>query len=293
MSEYRTTYLSLGAGVQSMALYVLGTENRNDVPRPDVAVFADTGDEPAHVYRQLDSLEAWGQANNGPPIKRVSLGMSLSEIMVARWVPIPAFTINDGDTGMLLRQCTQEVKVVPIQRFIKEEWLGIKRGRRMPFRVRNLIGFSCEEVTRTKPSPEKWLTRAYPLIDAGLYRPHCIRIVEDAGLGTPKKSACVFCPYHSDRYWATMKRDDPESFAKAVGVDRMIRTAASRQATYVADGKAQARLRTDPKVDLGRKADGITADSVYIHRSCRPLDEVEFGDQQDLWDEECSGSCWT
>ena len=53
--DYDYTYLSLGAGVQSSALLVLScTDDR--VPKPDVAIFADTGDEPAWVYDYLKVL---------------------------------------------------------------------------------------------------------------------------------------------------------------------------------------------------------------------------------------------
>ena len=92
MTDFDLTYLSLGAGVQSTALYILSTRGERGVPKTDVAVFADTGDEPDHVYRQLDALEDWGKANGGARIQRVSIGMSLSDVMAVRWVPIPAFT---------------------------------------------------------------------------------------------------------------------------------------------------------------------------------------------------------
>ena len=70
------TYLSLGAGVQSTALYILSALGERGVPATDVDVFADTGDEPPHVYRQLEALEAWGLVNGGARIQRVSIGQS-------------------------------------------------------------------------------------------------------------------------------------------------------------------------------------------------------------------------
>ena len=326
--KYDLTYISLGAGVQSSALYVLSALGQRGVPRADVAVFADTGDEPAYVYEQLEKLGEWGRRNGGAPIHIVEEGSgSLSEVMRLRWVPIPAFTwlpesptahladdeapdvIDVGRTdllvrqapdertrgrrrrnreGMLRRQCTKEFKVVPIQRFIKEMMLGVPRGHPVKQRVRSMMGFSSEEVFRMKPSREKWIDSAYPLVDARLYRPHCIRIVEDAGLGTPRKSACVFCPYHSDRYWAEMKYGDPKSFEKSVAVDEMIRSAASRAQLYQSDGKAEASLRVPVP---GRSKDGIDADEIFVHRSCTPLKDVQFGDQPSLWGEECEGHC--
>ena len=265
----------------------------------------------------------------------MSIGQSLSEVMAVRWVPIPAFTrwdvkeeVDEGEAdardggfelqqqepgdkprgkanretrtreGMLRRQCTKEVKVVPIVRYIKEEVLGIRRGYPVKKRVRSMMGFSAEEVFRVKPDRETWITSTYPLMDARIFRPECIRIVvERAGLGTPRKSACVFCPYHSDRYWAEMKRDDPQSFEKACRVDEMIRTTASRDQLYRRDDgtTTQANVRVEIVArdgkPLGRGKDGIAADEIFVHRSCRPLREVHFGDQPALWDEECEGHC--
>ena len=47
--------LSLGAGVQSSTVLMLSC--RGDLPKLDVAVFADTGWEPAAVYEHLGGLE--------------------------------------------------------------------------------------------------------------------------------------------------------------------------------------------------------------------------------------------
>ena len=49
-------YLSLGAGVQSSAILYLA-ETDPEIPTPDVAIFADAGDEPAWVYRQVEDLK--------------------------------------------------------------------------------------------------------------------------------------------------------------------------------------------------------------------------------------------
>jgi hypothetical protein len=46
---------SFGAGVQSTA--ILALVERGDLPRPDAWVFADTGDEPESVYKQVDWAE--------------------------------------------------------------------------------------------------------------------------------------------------------------------------------------------------------------------------------------------
>ncbi|KKM78901.1 hypothetical protein LCGC14_1355330 [marine sediment metagenome] len=44
MSDF--TYISFGAGVQSTALLIMSNLGLKDCPKADVAIFADTGDEP-------------------------------------------------------------------------------------------------------------------------------------------------------------------------------------------------------------------------------------------------------
>lgn len=293
--KYDLTYISLGAGVQSSAMLICSALGLHDVPRADVAIFADTGDEPQFVYDQLDRLANWSKGQ-GIPVQVVKFGdgTALSEVMQHRWVPIPAFTRSENykklsvedvagefeltvgakkkprirEDGRLRRQCTNEMKIRPIEQEARR-LLGYQFGEVVKKRARALIGISCDEASRAKPSQTRWIDKAFPLIDAGLYRPHCIRLVEEHGFGTPQKSACVYCPFHSDRYWASLKRDHPEEFERACRVDDMIRNKATRK-----------------ELD-----DQQMADEIFIHRSLVPLRQVEFGDQPELWDEECAGVC--
>ena len=46
--------LSFGGGVQTAALALMLEAGDVPAPRPDVAIFADTGAEPPHVYETLD-----------------------------------------------------------------------------------------------------------------------------------------------------------------------------------------------------------------------------------------------
>ena len=75
--------LSLGAGVQSSTMALMAAHG--ELPRPNCAIFADTGDEPAAVYRWLDYLESIVcnplRVDNSFPIYRVKhkSGQTLSE----------------------------------------------------------------------------------------------------------------------------------------------------------------------------------------------------------------------
>lgn len=270
--EFDRTYISLGAGVQSTALYVASALGLHGVPPAGIAVFADTGDEPQWVYDQLDSLEDWGRENGGAEIRRVQKGV-LSEWTIQRqrdgkrFVSVPLYTASaSGDKeGMLRRQCTREFKIEPIEKEVRR-WLGYKPRQHVKEAVRAMLGITVEEATRMKSSRTRWVTNTWPLVDAGLTRSHCRRIVTDAGLPEPKKSSCVYCPYHSDAFWRLLRDEHPEEFQKAVEFDEQVRD-----------------------MTMG----GVDRPA-FVHRSCVPLSEAPLDgdeDQGGLFDAECEGMC--
>lgn len=70
MSEPALRLLSLGAGLQSTVLALMACDGT--LPKPDGAIFADTGWEPQRVYDHLDRLgEVLDEA--GIPLHRVSI----------------------------------------------------------------------------------------------------------------------------------------------------------------------------------------------------------------------------
>jgi hypothetical protein len=104
-SQPRLQVLSLGAGLQSSALLLLAA--RGDIAPFDLAVFADTGWEPAAVYRQLDRLTTIA-ADAGVPVVRVSAGNIRADALDPghRFASMPLFTLGpNGEKGMARRQC--------------------------------------------------------------------------------------------------------------------------------------------------------------------------------------------
>ena len=268
--DFDFTYLSLGAGVQSSAMLVLACST-DLVPTPDAVIFADTGDEPPWVYEYVEVLREWA-AKYGVEIHKAQKGV-LSQWVIdrqkqgERFVSVPLYT--KGDTGeregMLRRQCTREFKVEPIIQKVREI-LGYAPRQRVKEKVRCMLGITIDEAQRMKPSWHKWVTNTFPLVDLGMHRTDCLKIMAEAGLPEPQKSACVYCPYHSDEYWQWMKDEQPEAFAQAVKFDHGVRSMTMK----------------------GMKA------PAFVHRSCVPLDEAEFDasdpNQVDMWGE-CEGMC--
>jgi len=247
--------LSLGAGVQSSAMYLMSS--CGEMERADLAIFADTGWEPKAVYEHLERLKAL----NGIEIVTVSKGNIREDALRkdgSRVASMPLFTKDmSHKISMLRRQCTREYKVAVLQREMR------KRGATMKDPWAVWIGISVDEAQRMKDSFVKYTYHTWPLIDAGLSRADCRAYLEKNGWSVPK-SSCIGCPFHDDHYWEAMKRDSPAEFADAVDFDKKIRT--------------NPRLR----------------DETFIHRSATPLDEaVLSGEAQlDLFQMgECEGYC--
>ena len=262
--------INLGAGVQSSTMALMAAHGEI-TPMPDCAIFADTGAEPDGVYKWLDWLESVLPFR----VHRAQSGNLREEILGAmqgknRMDGRPPFFTFSG--GMLNRQCTQDFKIRPIQKKVGELIGHIPRSRwSKEVMVEQWIGISTDEAQRMKSSRNSAVRHRWPLIEAGISRNDCLRWMEDKGYPRPAKSACTFCPYHDDAVWRDMKANDPESFADAVRIDEAIRP-----------GMAGPRR---PK-----------ADQWFVHRSLKPLAEVDFrtpeeAGQQSMFGNECEGMC--
>ena len=272
--------LSLGAGVQSSVLALMAA--RGIITKPDAAIFADTQWEPKAVYDHLDWLE--NEVKDAFPIYRVSIGdiraRSLETTTEDKWRPsIPVFidtpidNVRDKAGAMAPRQCTAQYKILPIQKKTRE-LLGLKPRQRMPKGtiVENMQGISLDEIYRMKASRIQWMPSRYPLVEMKMSRWDCQLWFEERYPDRKlQKSACIGCPYQSDRNWREMKINDPVSWADLVDFDQS--------------------LRSGDRNVFGMKF------PAYVHKSMKPIDEVDFSietdnGQLDMFSaEECEGMC--
>lgn len=222
--------LSLGAGVQSTTVLLLAAEGR--VPTFDLAVFADTGWEPAEVYATLDRLEREVAEPAGIPLVRVERGNLRNDHLNgdATFTSMPLFVRGqDGREALGRRQCTNEYKLVPIQRKVREVLGAPPREDGVPGRVpagrvaEVAIGISLDEVHRARDSRVGYQRFVFPLLDLGWTRKDCVRYLDRAGWGDTPKSACVGCPFHGNATWRDMRDNKPDQWADAVAFDEAIR----------------------------------------------------------------------
>lgn len=267
--------ISLGAGVQSSTMALMAAAGEIG-PMPAAAIFADTQAEPPSVYEWLD----WLEKQLPFPVHRVTKGDLGAEALRMRVskkgqiysrTNIPYFTkdIDSGSLGRIThRSCTADYKIKPIMKLARK--LGsIKRGQKT-VGVIQWIGISLDEMKRMKPSRDAWAESRWPLIEKRMSRQRCLEWMRDNGYPEPPRSACVFCPFHDSKEWRRMQTDEPLEFEKAVQFEK--------------------------EVQAGKTASGNFTSMPYLHRSCVPLDQIDFRSdvelgQTTMWDDECEGMC--
>lgn len=248
--------LNLGAGVQSTTVYLMAC--RGEVTY-DYAIFADTQDEPAAVYTHLD----WLRTLHGPPILVGTAGRLGDDLIAGRnssgqrFAAIPAFTTADGGvtTGMTRRQCSKEYKTDVIEQTVRRVILGLQPRQRLPRAVTLIQGFgiSMDEAGRAARIRDRFtdrrrVTPEFPLLDRYMTRADCLTWLADKVPHEVPRSACVYCPFHTDAEWART-RAVPADWARAVAVDAALR----------ASGSVANRDRRQV---------------MFVHKSCVPLVEV-------------------
>lgn len=187
--------ISLGAGVQSSAMALMACHGMIK-PMPELAIFADTGDEPKEVYlwlRELCRMLTF-------PVVQLRTG-PLSEAIVNKWgfSQIPTFIRGAKGATIGRRQCSKYFKILPVRREIRQ---------RYPDQPVTLwIGISSDEYLRAKESERQWLTHRFPLLEADLPRSACVEYLKQHTDWKVPKSACVYCPYKDRSRWQESQHD--------------------------------------------------------------------------------------
>ena len=261
--------LSLGAGVQSSTLALM--IEKGEIPMVDCAIFADTGAEPNEVYDWLQYLKTQlsypvyilDDRNLKKDIEDYTIGNF-------KFASIPFFMKNteSGKTGIMKRQCTSDYKIKPVIKKVRD-LLGYQKGERVAkdTKVEMVMGISYDEMKRMKTNQIKYIENQYPLVEMAIRRHHCIEWMEKNNFPKPPRSACTFCPFHSNAEWRRIK-GNKKDWEEAVHIDKIL-----RKSTKMKD-----------------------YDEVYLHQSCVPLEEADLREKDDQTGQyslldECEGMC--
>ena len=223
------------------------------LPCPDLAVIVDTGREKQSTWDYLDRVVAF-------PLSKI--GIELHRISKQRYATVDLY--SPGSNTLLLPAFTSKVGEGKLTNWCSHEWKRRVLMRWLRDRgvecCDNWIGISCDEARRIRASSTKWFHHKYPLIDLRIWRSDCYRIVQEIGWPPPPRSSCWMCPNMADAEWREMKENYPADFAAAVAIEKELR-------------------QTDPHI--------------FLHRSMKTIDQVDFTDYQEgLFDGCASGHCF-
>ncbi|MCD0483452.1 phosphoadenosine phosphosulfate reductase [Streptacidiphilus sp. ASG 303] len=235
---------SFGGGVQSMAALVLAAQGRIDY---HTFLFANVGDDsenPATLTYVQRYARPYAAAHGIEltTLDRVMVRSGETRTLYgeitregSKSLKIPV-RMSNGAPGT--RSCTADYKILVIGRELK------RRGATPDHPATVGIGISLDEIhraNRRRSEPHEHI--AYPLLELGLRRTDCARIIRDAGLPVPPKSSCWFCPFKRPESWHEQRRSEPELFEKACQLEEL----------------------------LNRRRDELGKDHVYLTRFGKPL----------------------
>jgi hypothetical protein len=238
--------VSWSGGVPSTGLVAAGISGL--LPKPDVAIFADTGAETESTHATIAAWAPFVEAN-GVDVLQAPVATSIIEDIQSdngHFADVPFYTRRpDGGVGKLKRQCTAEYKVRPIRRGLRD-YLGLsRRGRLGSAIAEQWLGYTREEIGRIHAPRVAWIKERFPWIELGWYRFNVEEFLkcfcQVHSLPMPSASACWMCPFRED--WWELPEHERE---KAIDFDVSIRHIA--------------KLKTDGPV--------------YLHRSCVSLGRV-------------------
>lgn len=257
---------SYGGGVQSTAALVLAARGEIDYP---LFCFANVGEDSEHpdtlryvaeIARPfadangIELVELRKTTRDGRPqtlLQRISASK--------RSVPIPMRMGADGAPGN--RTCTAEFKIRVVEKELK------RRGATKEQRATVGLGISLDEFHRAGTPEDKRMKvslRAYPLLELRITRQDALNIIREAGLPTPGRSACFFCPFHNGEEWQRLARRRPDLFEKACEIEDLLHERGKQ---------------------LGRGA-------FYMTRYGKPLRSLYNGDQAVLFEDDGCESGW-
>ena len=189
-------YLSFGGGVNSVALYLLMEQLGMDFE----AVFVDHGGDWPETYEYVDRFRASGRSLTvlKPSVntKEQILFDSIVDYCEYRKV-VPSRSS---------RWCTDRFKIRPVYSYIEKPCFMH-------------IGIDSGESHRAVLNSREGVENRFLLLEHGIDRDGCKKLIQESGLDVPRKSGCYICPFQSTAGFRELRRAYPDLFCKAATLE--------------------------------------------------------------------------
>lgn len=207
--------VAYGLGVNSTAMLV---EFAHRGICADLILFADTGGEKPETYDYLKVIQ--------PFLHRVGF----PDVIVVRYRPktAPYVTLEEQclHTGTLPslayggKSCSLKYKKAPQDKFVMG-WAPAQDAWRQGKKVVKAIGFDAGpgDCRRIRYQEDDLFEYWYPLHEWGFDRDKCKRIIVEAGLPVPMKSACFYCPASKKHEILWLQEHHPDLLERALHIE--------------------------------------------------------------------------
>lgn len=219
------TVLRFSAGAQSTCL--LHMYIREELPRPDVFLVtaADPGMEDSRTVEHRERMFVLARAA-GIECRLCPGGNLYEDLVNGTCTDTPPYFLS---RSRRLRQCcTRAYKVFPLERetrrFLTERFGFHPSSKAVPRHfVAVQLGMTADETDRVSTPRQLYQVLQYPLMDLGMTKADVKRYYVERGLPEPPRSVCQARFANNTKYYADMRRERPDDFAKARRVDEAIR----------------------------------------------------------------------
>ncbi|MCK5608999.1 hypothetical protein KAR91_44405 [Candidatus Pacearchaeota archaeon] len=197
--------LNCGGGVNTGGLLAMACNGELEI---DYIIFADTGVEWPETYLWIDKIAKPTAKEIGAEFITVKgSAQSFDNLYDFSW-HYEMFPIR------MNRWCTDKFKARPIHKWIKDKLLN-----EWPedTEINQMIGIDAGEAHRAKEG--KVFPITYPLVERGITRKGCKKLIKDQGWPIPIKSGCYLCPFARVGQLKILFQTHPELFEKAQALE--------------------------------------------------------------------------
>lgn len=210
--------VSFGGGTNSTAMII--EMYRRGIPI-DLILFADTGGERPETYEFIEIFNGWLLEHGLPEITIVEYYRKNGERMSLEDECLRSKTLPAIAYGY--KKCSLKHKIGTQIKYCNNlpECRAIWKRKE---RVNKYIGYDAGEPQRKEHAAErdaadKKYNHIYPLIDWGINREGCKKIIQEAGLPFPGKSSCFFCPSMKKAEIQQLWTEHPDLFQRAIEIE--------------------------------------------------------------------------
>ena len=190
-------YLSFGGGVNSVAMMLMCLDNKTDFE----AITVDHGADWPETYEYFTMFQDWLKTNGHKPVTVLTPDVQGHTKLYDYYLD------KKKVPSMMKRDCTDKFKLRPVYKYVEKPCFM-------------LLGIDAGETHRARLNSKKGVENRYPLIEEGIDRENCKKIIKEHGLPVPMKSGCFLCMYQKKAQWRQLRRLHPDLFCKVQKLEK-------------------------------------------------------------------------